>query len=212
MALIPEDPKQRNALLAIILTVAAVYGAYTYLYSPDKAELDQMQVHVNDLQTKNRQAQIQAARGGQDLEARNALYERHLMELEQLIPQSEEVPQLLRTLTTQARGADVEVSTLTNEPDQPSEFYIRKSWTLNVYGEYDDVGRFVTSIASLPRIITPVDLELAPFTVPQGIAPLDYVFPVSATFRIELYVLPDPSAVPADSAAVPPPPVPGTGG
>src|SRR5687768_2343291 len=99
MALIPEDPKQRKALMAIVLTVAAVYGAYTYMYAPDSAELDAMAVHVSDLQTKNRQAQIQAARGGQDLEARNALYERHLVELEQLIPQTEEVPQLLRTLT-----------------------------------------------------------------------------------------------------------------
>jgi type IV pilus assembly protein PilO len=202
MALIPEDPKQRKALMAIVLTVAAVYGAYTYLYAPDAAELDAMEVHVNDLQTKNRQAQIQAARGGQDLEARNALYERHLMELEQLIPQTEEVPQLMRTLTTEGRSAGVEVLNLAPEPDQPSEFYVRKSWSLNVYGEYDQVGRFVTSIASLPRIITPVDLELSPFAVPTGMV-MDYEFPVSATFRIELYVLPDPSAVPADSAAAP---------
>jgi type IV pilus assembly protein PilO len=212
MALIPEDPKQRNALLAIILTVAAVYGAYTYLYSPDKVELDAMQVHVNDLQTKNRQAQIQAARGGQDLEARNALYERHLMELEQLIPQTEEVPQLMRTLTSEARSANVEVSTLTQEPDQPSEFYIRKSWTLSVYGEYDDVGRFITSIATLPRIITPINVDLAPFPIPTTVAPMDLQSPVTATFGIELYVLPDPSSIPADSAAVPPPPVAGTGG
>jgi len=197
------------ALIVIDVTVAAVYGLYTYMYSPDAAELDAMEVHVGELQTKNRQAQIQAARGGQDLEARNALYERHLMELEQLIPQTEEVPQLLRTLTTEAGRAGVELQTLNVEPDQPSEFYVRKSWTLTVYGEYDDVGRFVTAIASLPRIITPVDLELSPFTIPSGVVGMTYEFPVSATFRIELYVLPDPSAMPVDSAAAP---ATGTGG
>lgn len=204
MALIPQDPKQRNALIAIVLTAAGLYAAYTYMYSPTKVELDEVQAHLESLQTKNRQAQIQAARGGQDLEERNALYERHVMELEQLIPQSEEVPQLLRTISGEARTAGIEISTLNPEPDMPSEFYVKKSWALTVNGEYDDVGRYISSLASLPRIITPVDLELAVYVPPVGVG-LTFEFPVSATFRIETYVLPDPSAVPADSSAAPAP-------
>jgi type IV pilus assembly protein PilO len=174
------------------------------MYSPTKVELDDIQTHVDALQTKNRQAQIQAARGGQDLEERNALYERHLMELEQLIPQDEEVPQLLRTIAGQARQAGIELATLNPEPDQPSEFYVKKSWALTVNGEYDDVGRYIGSLASLPRIITPVDVELSPYNPPVGVG-LEFEFPVAATFRIETYVLPDPSAVPVDSLAAPPP-------
>lgn len=201
MALLPQDPKQQKALVAIVLTAGVLYAAHTYFYSPRKAELTEMQAHVEALQTKNRQAQLQAARGGQDLEERNALYERHVMQLERLIPQTEEVPQLLRTISTEARSAGIELSGLNPEPDQPGEFYVRKSWALNVFGEYDDVGRFVTALASLPRIITPVDLGLSLYTQPVGVG-LDYVSPIQANFRIELYVLPDPSAMPRPDSAV----------
>jgi type IV pilus assembly protein PilO len=204
MALLPQDPKQQKALVATVLTVGAIYAAYTYLYAPRNAELDALQTRVEALEAMNRQAQIQAARGGDDLEERNALYERHVMELEQLIPQTEEVPQLMRTIASEAQAAGIDLSALNREPDQPGEFYTRSSWSVNVFGEYDDVGRFVTAIASLPRIITPVDLQLEPYTQPTGVG-LDYEFPVLATFRIELYVLPDPSAAPpADSAAAEP--------
>jgi type IV pilus assembly protein PilO len=204
MALLPQEPKHQKALVVIVLALGAVYAAYTYLYSPRKTELETLRTRVEGLQSTNRQAQIQAARGGQDLEERNALYERHVMQLEQLIPQTEEVPQLMRTIATEARAAGIELSALNREPDQPGEFYTRSSWSLNVFGEYDDVGRFVTSIASLPRIITPVDMELGLYAQPAGVG-LDFEFPVLATFRIELYVVPDPNAPAApDSAAAAP--------
>jgi len=58
-----------------------------------------------------------------------------------------------------------------------------------VVGEYHDVGRFLTAVASLPRIITPTDMELDQFT---GAPPSpDIQNPVVARFRIQTYVIPD---------------------
>ena len=94
------------------------------------------------------------------LEAQAATYERYVRRLEELVPAEEEVPGLLRDIT---------------------------AYTMRVIGEYHDVGQFLTTIASLPRIITPVDVAMEPF---QNDALLEYDSGVVVDFRIETYVLP----------------------
>jgi type IV pilus assembly protein PilO len=209
MALLPQDPKQQKAVGAIVLLFGALYGFYTYWYTPRAADAALLEERVDVLESRNRNAQIAAARGGADLEARITLYQRHMGALEQLIPATEEVPQLMRTISSQARMAGVSLSGLEPEVDEPGEHYTKLTWRVNAFGEYDNLGRFLTSIASLPRIATPVDLELAPYPAPPG-APAEYDNPVLVSFRIQLYVLPQSSDLPAGTDTSAPPP--GAGG
>jgi type IV pilus assembly protein PilO len=195
MALLPSDPKQQKALGAIVVALGLGYAFYTYWYTPQRVELDDLASRVETLETRNRQAQIQAARGGTDLEERNALYERHVMELEELIPRGEEVPTLIETITRQAQAVGVDVTNMAPEPDQPGEFYVRQGWSMQTIGEYHDVARFLTSIASLPRIITPVDVDVATYR-PAANIPIEYESPIVVTFRMETYVLPETAGAP----------------
>ena len=66
---------------------------------------------------------------------------------------------------------------------------------MTVVGEYHDVGRFLTAVASLSRIVTPVQVDVTIYGQPQSRP--DMEFPVEATFRIETYVLPEQAALPA---------------
>ena len=122
-------------------------------------------------------------------------YERHVMVLEALIPASEEVPTLLREVTSQARQlTGLDPAEFRPEPDEPGQFYTSKAYQMQAIGDYHDIARFLTSITSLSRIITPVDLGLSPYTGPAGVT--DAENPVVADFRIETYVLPPPSEMP----------------
>ena len=114
---------------------------------------------------------------------------------ERLIPASDEVPALLRQITSEARrliGADP--ASFRPEPDEPGEFYTKKAYQMQAIGEYHAIARFLSSIASLDRIITPVDLTLTTYANPQGVSELRN--PVVADFRIETYVLPEGGAAP----------------
>ena len=128
MALLPQEPKQQRALLALVMVLGGAYAFHTYWYTPKADGLDELDARVEYLETRNRNAQIAAARGGADLEARIALYERHMSALEALIPASEEVPQLMRTISAQARSAGVNLSGLEPESDQPGEHYTKLTW------------------------------------------------------------------------------------
>ena len=137
------------------------------------------------------------ARGGVDeLRRRMDQYTRHVDRLEDLIPGQEEVASLLNDVQTQARLADVDVLGLDPEAAQSAGPYTRTGYQMTVVGEYHDVARFLTEIASLSRIVTPVQVDLQVFGQPQTRP--DMESPVQATFRIETYVLPEQASLPAE--------------
>lgn len=189
MALVPDEPKQRNALLLGLLAAVAFYFLFWDMwYTPRGEEIDEMETRLEQLEDQNRSAQILATRGGEQLQERLDLFERHVAQLEQLIPEREEVPALLNNMSAEARRTGVNISLLRPEPAQPGEFYTRQTYEMEVIGSYHDVGRFLTSIASLSRIISPVDMDLSPFTGSASV--VDAESPIVARFRIQTYVLP----------------------
>ena len=188
MALIPDDPRQRNALIIGILAAAGFYFFWSYWYSPVSTEVDEMTARLEQLDSANRRAQIIATRGGTELQDRLAMYERHVGHLEALIPQSEEVSALLNDVSTVARQAGVELAVLRPETDEVGTHYTKQSSQLEVIGEVHDLGRYFSSIASLPRIITPVNLEIARFQGNQSV--LDMESPLTASLQIQTYILP----------------------
>jgi type IV pilus assembly protein PilO len=123
-----------------------------------------------------------------------ALYERQVAKLEELIPAAEEVPVLLDDMSVRARQDGVDITRLLPEPAEESPYYNKTSYEVAVSGDYHAVGRFLTGVASLSRIVNPVELELAPHPQPQLFPEIEA--PILATFRIETYVLPDQNASP----------------
>ena len=193
MALVPDDPKQRNALLVGLAAVVLFYFVFWDMwYVPRSEELAEMETRLEQLEDQNRSAQILATRGGEQLQDRLALFERHVAQLEELIPESEEVPTLLNQMSAEARRTGVDIALLRPEPVEPGQYYNQQSYEIEVVGAFHDVGRFLTSIASLSRIITPVDMDLTRF---QGSASVvDAEDPVVARFRIQTYVVPEGAA------------------
>lgn len=184
------EPKKRNAIALIVLSLGVLYYVWDYQYTDRKEALAEQQVRVEDLERSNRAAQLTSMRGGDEIEEQLAAYERHARRLEQLIPSAEEVPALLRSIQFEAGRAEVQVADFQPGIDEPGPYYTKQSYSLSVIGEYHDVGRFMTSIASLPRIITPINADLLPFEDQENLYP-EMVDPVRVDFDIETYVVPE---------------------
>lgn len=189
----PTDPTQRNWMLGGLAILVLIIPFNMYFLAPRQEENDVVRDRLESLDIQNRQAAVIVARGGNELEERMALYQRHVARLEELIPAQEEVAVLLDDIQARARARDVEVQALDPEPTEPAGPYDRTGYLMSVVGEYHDVARFLTDIASLSRIVTPVQVDLSVYSAPQS---LDMESPIQANFRIETYVLPDESRVP----------------
>jgi type IV pilus assembly protein PilO len=196
----PTDPTQRNWMLGGIVALALLVPYQMYVLTPRREANDVVRGQIEGLEVLNRRAAVVAAQGGADLQERLALYERHVARLEELIPAREEVAALIDDVSNRARTLDVEVQVYQPQPPEPGQYYTRTAYNMSVVGEYHDVGRFLAEVASLSRIVTPVQLDLQLYNNAQQFP--DMESPVVATFQIETYVLPDPSAPPP---AAPPP-------
>lgn len=194
MALIPDNPKQKNALVVGLLFVVGLYLVNTYWRADRLAEVEQGESRLEVLENSNRTAEIIAARGGTALEERMVVYERHIAQLEALIPLEEQVASLLNDLTLLQRELGVQLDLMRPEPAEPSDFYTKQTYLLRVIGEYHDVSRYVTRVASMERIITPIDLSLTLFASPGRFR--DYESPVQAEFRIQTYVIASDESLP----------------
>lgn len=189
MALPPIDPQQRQKLLlGMALVLGLAYLFHSYVYSPKKVELVELQTRLESLETQNRAARAVAQTSGTaEVERRLALYRDQLHSVEALIPSSEEVPDLLDAISAEAQRTGVEVTLIQPVGATEEAYYTRRVYDVAVLGSYHAVGDFLTRIASLPRIVTPLDLNLA---VQKGDSPEpSRAARLEARFSIETYVI-----------------------
>lgn len=187
MALLPTDPQKQKQLLIGLLPLLALFG-YWYFYHGDlTAEIDEMASRLESLEASNRQARVIAQRFGPELERELEAYARHMTSIEQLIPSSEEVPRLLHTMTVRAQDTGIEIAFVDPLARENGPYYTMHTYQITVLGRYHDVGRFLTAIGSLSRIIAPVGLSL---TTAQEQAESMEGIRLKADFRIQTYVLP----------------------
>ncbi|HEU4456576.1 MAG TPA: type 4a pilus biogenesis protein PilO [Longimicrobium sp.] len=193
MALPPLDPKTRkNLLYGGVLLALASYGLYDYVYAPRVAAVQETETQLAKVQTSNSAARA-LTRGASSPEEALELFRRQLEVVEGLIPSAEELPDLLDAISVEAQRTGVEMTFIQPTGATQEQYYTRRVYDLAVQGRYHDIGEFLTRVASLPRIVTPVNLSLGPVAARRG-APAaqaeDGPPQLEARFSIETYVIP----------------------
>lgn len=98
----------------------------------------------------------------EELRARVESYRNSLALLRRFVPEQSEVPDLIDDINSRAKIRGVQMASFTPDPvvagPAPYDTY---GYFVAVIGRYDQVGQFLTDIASLRRIIVPQDLRLA---------------------------------------------------
>lgn len=189
MALPPLDPQQRRNLMLGALMVGLVgYGSYEYLLKPRGEAVTQLEAELVQLEATNRTARALNAGVAEDPEAQLARYREQLTTVETLIPSSEELPDLLDAISAEARATGVEISLIQPVGAEKEEYYTRRVYDMAVLGSYHRIGSFLTRVASLPRIVSPINLTLAPRAA--GEQDEEDETRLEARFSIETYVVP----------------------
>lgn len=158
-------------VFAVILAGAVAYIGYDGLPTvglhgirEGKERVKVVQDSITALTAETDSARAQLAQGTmEDLRRRLENYRISLELMRRLVPERSEVPNLLDAITTRARIRGValsQVQPLAGESG-PAPFDTQK-FQMSVLGHYDQIGEFLADIASLERIIVPVDLRLSP--------------------------------------------------
>lgn len=193
MALLPQHPDERKKLLLGMLVVLALgYFGWERVHVPRSERNVALEERLQALQTTNQAARTTAAAASAEaaVERQLTLRRDQLAAVEALIPSSEELPDLLNAIAAQADAAGVELSLIQPVGATQEQFYTRRTYDLAALGSYHALADFVTRTASMPRIVTPINLSLSaqPETTRDGEQRLE------ARFSIETYVVGDAGA------------------
>lgn len=208
MALFPQD---RRGQILLFLTVFAASGLY-FLWSgtpvggvPGYSQLsktrDSLQIQLDSATTKVRAAQRDVQRGTvAQLERRLEEYRATLDLMRQLVPLGDEVPNLLDDISSRAKIRGANVVNFVPQPKESGSPFDTQRFRFTVTGRYDQIGEFLSDIASLPRIIVPYDVRLERSQAPTAdTTQARRATLLQASFAIRTFVKPPPDTSTEDA-------------
>jgi type IV pilus assembly protein PilO len=164
---------QKAAPLLVVLLAGLVgYIAYTGAVvenlgisglSARKVQIAAIQDTIQRLQAATDSAKRELARGTvEDLRKRLETYRGSLALLRRLVPERNEVPNLLDDISSRGKIRGVTLSQVVPLPVEPGPApFDTYKYNMSVIGHYDQIGAFLADVASLQRIIVPYDLTVA---------------------------------------------------
>ncbi len=161
-------PLPLKIVAGLIISIAVAVGGYYYLIKDQIAELDtikQEEISLkNSFETKQRKAV-----NLKDYKAQLDQIEASLGEMIKQMPTKAEVANLLVDISQTGLASGLEFKLFKPGGEIRKEFYSELPINIEVIGDYEELGLFVSGLASLPRIVTVHDVNMKP-NAPSGMA------------------------------------------
>ena len=170
MALIPEDKQVPVLLVGLALVIGYLGYTGTGLDAVGlrgvKQTQDSIVVRQNTIDSliilTDSAKRILASGTVDDLRRKLEGYRVSLELMRRLVPDRNEVANLMDEISTRAKIRGVQVANFQPLPREPGPApFETYKYQYSVIGRYDQLGEFLSDVASLQRIIVPVDLNLS---------------------------------------------------
>ncbi|WP_395374939.1 type 4a pilus biogenesis protein PilO [Marinicella sp. W31] len=151
-------------IIALVFLIALIVGAGFFLLIKEKRE--NLEGRVKEEKTLRDTYTYKYKKAAQ-LEA----YRKQLADMEIILqsmlkqlPSKNEMPDLIVDISQTALASGIDNELFEPGPEKIQNFYAEKPITLRMIGSYHEFGRFVSGVASLPRVVilTMNDISLKP--------------------------------------------------
>ena len=189
MAGLPTNQRDQ-IMLAVGIIMLLGGGAYWYFVDdPQQTALQSKAVHVDSLNASNQRAKAQLARGSvAKIKAEADSLRANLDVLRTLVPAGNEVPALIEQVSNSARRVRLELAGIDPQPPIEGEMFDTYRYKVKLNGAFHEIGEVLSNIASLNRVVAPINLTLLP-----NASATAKVVPgrqnLAATFDIQTYVV-----------------------
>jgi len=182
---IPTDRRGQTLLLIIVACLAGGYFFWDKVQAPKADQIHEAVTEADSLEAIVRKAKADLASGSvESMRRRVEQYRGALSRMRMLVPEQNEVATLIDDISTKAKLRGISVGRFTplsvvagpplvlhfQNPDSavggkkkpPEPAFDIYRYRLDVYGHYDQLGEFLTDVASLPRIMVTQNITLQP--------------------------------------------------
>jgi type IV pilus assembly protein PilO len=147
---------------AIFLVGLAVFSAGIYFDTMDQIKaLEAAEHKEEELKSSFETKQKKAVNLG-DYQDQLKQIEAELFEMIRQMPTKEEVASLLTDISQTALASGLEIRLFKPNVAIRKDFYSELPISIEVIGKYQELGSFISGLASLPRIVTIHDISIVP--------------------------------------------------
>ena len=173
-------PSLRAAAVTAALVAVLVFGTRMFVVDAELALLRSAEHEEVDLRSRFEQGQRQAVNLDR-YRAQLAEIERSFGTVLDRLSATTEIPGLLADISRAGLNAGLEELLFRPMEEERQEFYAELAVDMRLSGDYHQLGRFVSDIAAIPRLVTLHDVNLRPL---DGAEPGELVLDVTArTYR-----------------------------
>ncbi|NMT65263.1 type IV pilus inner membrane component PilO [Marinobacter orientalis] len=154
-------PAPVKAIVILIVFGLILGGGYWFFIKDQYAHLERVQNTEQELRKQYEDKAYQVA-NLDVFKAQMEEMEETFGALVRQLPSETEVPGLLEDITNTALGNGLALQEVALQGEQQRDFYAELPINIRVTGTYHELASFVSSVASLPRIVTLHDLTITP--------------------------------------------------
>ena len=149
--------------IAIFLgTLVLLAGLFVYLvYLPKSEEIAQTREEIAKLQQKLNQA-IVRARALKKFEAEYAEVDAQFQEALKLLPNTKEIPSLLKSITQLGTDSQLEFLLFSPQRERPQGFFMEIPVSIELKGSYHNVAVFFDKVGQMERIVNILNVSMTP--------------------------------------------------
>jgi type IV pilus assembly protein PilO len=159
-----RDPKTQRIIIVVLALVAVSYVYFgttvlPFCYRVRKARIAELEQENSRLSAELEKARQMVG----SLAKLEAEYERlHLQweSAQELLPLEEEMPDLLRKVTTAGNKAGVEFMLFQPKPPVVKDLFKEHPVSVRVRGGYHELGTFLSGLANMSRIVSVSELKV----------------------------------------------------
>lgn len=141
----------KGFFVALVIVVIVFIGWYAYV-SGEQDTLSTAQQQEVKLKQEFEQKQAKVV-NLDALKAQLAQMNEMLSQMLRELPSKTEMPALLVNISQSAQAAGIVTDEFTPKPEIPKEFYAIQPISLKMQGTYHQFGTFISTVASLPRVV-----------------------------------------------------------
>lgn len=157
-----EKIKMPARIVIWVLSIVVLAGAFIWLvYLPKTADIGKARVEIADLSQKLNRAKVKA-KSLAKFEAEMTEVDIQFREALKLLPDSKEIPSLLKTVTQLGTDSDLEFRLFSPQRESARGFYFEIPVSIVVAGTYHNVALFFDKVGRMERIMNILNVSMKP--------------------------------------------------
>lgn len=153
-------PIAGKAVFCTVISLAILIGGYFMMLEPMQKKLNREIKQESQLKKDFENKAFQVA-NLEDYKAQMVEMEQSFESILKQLPRDTEVPGLIDDISLAALNNGLDLKIISPQKQVSTEFYNELPIQIEVEGDYHELGAYVSSVASLPRIVTLHDFSIS---------------------------------------------------